>query len=78
LNPRKGAKELQRAEIYIIFNISVTLYIGALRKCSRKIFYLKKFLLACGNIRHRTQADKKALYPFLGARRENKIYLDKS
>jgi hypothetical protein len=28
------------------------------------IFYLKKFLLACGTIRHTTQADKKALLIF--------------
>jgi hypothetical protein len=30
------------------FNINVTLYFGAVRKCSIQIFYLKKFLLACG------------------------------
>jgi hypothetical protein len=30
------------------------LYFGAVRKCSREIFYLKKFLLACGTIRHTT------------------------
>ena len=28
--------------------MGVTLYFGAARKCSREIFYLKKFLLACG------------------------------
>jgi hypothetical protein len=28
--------------------MGVTLYFGAVVKCSREIFYLKKFLLACG------------------------------
>jgi hypothetical protein len=35
------------------------LYFGAVGKCSREIFCLKKFLLACGTIRHKTQADKR-------------------
>ena len=42
--------ELYRAKIYINFNIGVTLYFSAVRKCSREIFYLKKFLLACGTL----------------------------
>ena len=50
MNIEKGALELCREKIYINFNIGVTLYFGAVRKCSREIFYLKKFLLACGTI----------------------------
>jgi hypothetical protein len=37
------------------------LYLGAVRKYSREIFYLKKFLWARGTIRHTAWADKKAL-----------------
>ena len=33
----------------MMYNIGVTLYFGAVRKCSGEIFYHKKFLLACGN-----------------------------
>jgi hypothetical protein len=32
----------------MIYNKGVSFYFGAVRKCSREIFYLKKFLLACG------------------------------
>jgi xanthine/uracil permease len=32
----------------MIFNISVTLYFGAALNSAQDIFYLKKFLLACG------------------------------
>ena len=39
---------MYRAKIYINFKIGVTLYFGAVRKCAKEIFYLKKFLLACG------------------------------
>jgi hypothetical protein len=34
---------------------------GAVRKCSGEIFYLKKFLLACGTVCHKAKADKKDL-----------------
>jgi hypothetical protein len=68
LNPEIGAEKMSSAEIYINFNIGATLYFGAVEKCSREIFYLKKFLLACGTIRHKTLADKNAYYLFEGAK----------
>jgi hypothetical protein len=33
-----------------MFTISVTLYFGAVRYCAEEIFYLNKFLSACGII----------------------------
>jgi hypothetical protein len=32
---------------YVLFNLSASVYVGAVRQCIREIFYLKKFLSAC-------------------------------
>jgi hypothetical protein len=43
----KAPKKCNMQIFYVLFNLSASVYFGAVRQCIREIFYLKKFLLAC-------------------------------
>jgi hypothetical protein len=43
LNPRKGTKKMQIIDIYLILNISVTLYFGPYDNAKERYFTLKNF-----------------------------------
>jgi hypothetical protein len=47
LEPKKRRQDNGGDRNIYNFNLGVTLYFGAVRKCAGEIFYLKKFLLAC-------------------------------
>jgi hypothetical protein len=45
----KAPRKCNMQIFYIFFNINTSVYFGAVRQCAREIFYLKKFLSACGS-----------------------------